>query len=134
MASQVDATQPKHGSIFSVMQGSLVTSSLIRKTRENEVANEGCRFGEEEETYNIVAAHGYFGWLIFQCANFNNFCSLLFFLAAACPFLDDDSSKAAKKRCKRRRPEPPKSRHMRNVDLDRTVQNKKSRTRDVFAV
>jgi hypothetical protein len=39
---------------------------LIRETTENESANEGYRFGQEEETYNIVAAHGYFGRLIFQ--------------------------------------------------------------------
>jgi photosystem II P680 reaction center D1 protein len=44
----------------------LVTSSLIRETTENESANEGYRFGQEEETYNIVAAHGYFGRLIFH--------------------------------------------------------------------
>ena len=37
--------------------GSLVTSSLIRETTENESANNGYRFGQEEETYNIVAAH-----------------------------------------------------------------------------
>jgi hypothetical protein len=36
----------------------------------------------EEETYNIVAAHGYFGRLIFQYASFNNSRSLHFFLAA----------------------------------------------------
>ncbi|KAJ3675033.1 hypothetical protein LUZ61_021840 [Rhynchospora tenuis] len=48
------------GSLFSAMHGSLVTSSLIRETTENESANEGYRFGQEEETYNIVAAHGYF--------------------------------------------------------------------------
>jgi hypothetical protein len=41
---------------------------LIRETTENESANEGYRFGQEEETYNIVAAHGYFGRLIFQYA------------------------------------------------------------------
>ncbi|KAJ4731104.1 Photosystem II protein D1 [Rhynchospora pubera] len=52
------------GSLFSAMHGSLVTSSLIRETTENESANEGYRFGQEEETYNIVAAHGYFGRLI----------------------------------------------------------------------
>jgi hypothetical protein len=46
------------------MHGSLVTSSLIRETTENESANEGYRFGQEEENYNIVAAHGYFGRLI----------------------------------------------------------------------
>jgi photosystem II P680 reaction center D1 protein len=44
------------GSLFSAMHGSLVTSSLIRETTENESANEGYRFGQEEETYNIVAA------------------------------------------------------------------------------
>ena len=32
----------------------------------------GYKFGQEEETYNIVAAHGYFGHLIFQYASFNN--------------------------------------------------------------
>ena len=45
------------GSLFSAMHGSLVTSSLIRETTENESANAGYRFGQEEETYNIVAAH-----------------------------------------------------------------------------
>jgi hypothetical protein len=64
------------------MHGSLVTSSLIRETTENESANEGYRFGQEEETYNSVAAHGYFGRLIFQYASFNNSRSLHFFLAA----------------------------------------------------
>jgi hypothetical protein len=54
------------GSRFSAMPGCLVKSSLIRETTENESANEGYRFGQEEETYNIVAAHGYFGRLIFQ--------------------------------------------------------------------
>merc|ERR1712210_295333 len=54
------------GSLFSAMHGSLVTSSLIRETTENESTNYGYKFGQEEETYNIVAAHGYFGRLIFQ--------------------------------------------------------------------
>ncbi|CAN6472596.1 unnamed protein product [Victoria cruziana] len=70
------------GSLFSTMHGSLVTSSLIRKTTEDESANEGYKFGQEEETYNIVAAHGYFGQLIFQYASFNNSHSLHFFLVA----------------------------------------------------
>ena len=52
------------------------------KLRKNESANAGYRFGQEEETYNIVAAHGYFGRLIFQYASFNNSRSLHFFLAA----------------------------------------------------
>jgi hypothetical protein len=64
------------------MHGSLVTSSLIRETTENESANEGYRFGQEEETYNIVAAPGYVGRLILQYAIFNNSRSLHFFFAA----------------------------------------------------
>jgi len=70
------------GSLFSAMHGSLVTSSLIRETTENESSNNGYKFGQEEETYNIVAAHGYFGRLIFQYASFNNSRALHFFLAA----------------------------------------------------
>jgi photosystem II P680 reaction center D1 protein len=42
------------GSLFSAMHGSLVTSSLIRETTENESTNYGYKFGQEEETYNIV--------------------------------------------------------------------------------
>ncbi|MFN5854309.1 MAG: photosystem II q(b) protein [Pseudanabaenaceae cyanobacterium] len=68
--------------LFSAMHGSLVTSSLIRETTENESQNKGYKFGQAEETYNIVAAHGYFGRLIFQYASFNNSRSLHFFLAA----------------------------------------------------
>ena len=69
-------------SLFSAMHGSLVTSSLIRETTESESTNYGYKFGQEEETYNIVAAHGYFGRLIFQYASFNNSRALHFFLAA----------------------------------------------------
>merc|ERR1719201_2583248 len=69
------------GSLFSAMHGSLVTSSLIRETSENESANAGYKFGQDGETYNIVAAHGYFGRLIFQYASFNNSRALHFFLA-----------------------------------------------------
>jgi photosystem II P680 reaction center D1 protein len=70
------------GALFSAMHGSLVTSSLIRETTEDISQNYGYKFGQEEETYNIVAAHGYFGRLIFQYASFNNSRSLHFFLAA----------------------------------------------------
>ena len=70
------------GSLFSAMHGSLVTSSLVRETTEDISQNYGYKFGQEEETYNIVAAHGYFGRLIFQYASFNNSRSLHFFLAA----------------------------------------------------
>ena len=58
----------------------LVTSSLISETNEFESTNYGYKFGQEQETYNIVAAHGYFGRLIFQYASFNNSRSLHFFL------------------------------------------------------
>ena len=70
------------GAFFSAMHGSLVTSSLVRETTEDVSQNQGYKFGQEEETYNIVAAHGYFGRLIFQYASFNNSRSLHFFLAA----------------------------------------------------
>ena len=60
------------GSLFSAMYGSLVTSSLVRETTEQESHNKGYKLGQEEETHNIVAAHGYFGRLIFQYASFNN--------------------------------------------------------------
>ena len=46
------------GSLFSAMHGSLVASSLVRETTETESQNYGYKFGQEEETYNIVAAHG----------------------------------------------------------------------------
>ncbi len=69
------------GSLFNAMHGSLVTStsSLIRKATES--TNVGYKFSQEEETYNIIVVHGYFGRLIFQYASFNNFRSLHFFLA-----------------------------------------------------
>ena len=71
---------------FTVLRdhGSLVTSSLVRETTENESQNYGYKFGQEEETYNIVLAHGYFGRLIFQYGSFNNSRSLHFFLKVAC--------------------------------------------------
>jgi photosystem II P680 reaction center D1 protein len=70
------------GSLFSAMHGSLVTSTLLAETSEDQSLNEGYRFGQENETYSIVAAHSYFGRLIFQYASFNNSRSLHFFLAA----------------------------------------------------
>jgi len=70
------------GSLFCAMHGSLVTSSLIRETSDTESQNYGYKFGQEAETYNILAAHGYFGRLIFQYASFNNSRWLHFFLAA----------------------------------------------------
>merc|ERR1719253_868001 len=70
------------GSLFSAMHGSLVTSSLLAETAGDLSLNVGYNFGQEDETYSISAAHGYFGRLIFQYASFNNSRSLHFFLAA----------------------------------------------------
>ncbi len=70
------------GALFSAMHGSLVTSSLMRATSETESINSGYKFGQQEETYNIVAAHGYLGRVFFQYASFNNSRSLHFVLAA----------------------------------------------------
>merc|ERR1719226_389594 len=67
-------------SLFSAMHGSLVTSSLLAETRLEVLLNAGYNFGQEDETYSISAAHGYFGRLIFQYASFNNSRSLHFFL------------------------------------------------------
>ena len=51
--------------LFSATHESLVASLLISETDEFESANYGYKFGQEQETYNIVAAHGSFGRLIF---------------------------------------------------------------------
>ena len=68
------------GSLFSAMHGSLVTSSLLAESRHEVSLNIGYNFGQEDETYSISGAHGYFGRLIFQYASFNNSRSLHFFL------------------------------------------------------
>ena len=70
------------GALISATHGSLVTSSLIRETTENESQNYGYKFGQEEETYNLVSAHGYLGRLLFQYASFNNSRSLHFVMAS----------------------------------------------------
>jgi photosystem II P680 reaction center D1 protein len=70
------------GSLFSAMHGSLVTSSLLAETSGDMSLNVFYNFGQEDETYSISAAHGYFGRLIFQYASFNNSRSLHFFLAS----------------------------------------------------
>jgi len=70
------------GALISATHGSLVTSSLIRETTEQESQSNGYKFGQSEETYNLVAAHGYLGRLLFQYASFNNSRSLHFVMAA----------------------------------------------------
>ena len=58
----------------------LLLPHLLRKRQTTVSQNYGYKFGQDEETYNIVAAHGYFGRLIFQYASFNNSRALHFFL------------------------------------------------------
>jgi photosystem II P680 reaction center D1 protein len=70
------------GALLAALHGSLVSSSLVRETTELESINLGYKFGQEEETYNIVAAQAYFGRLIFQYASFSNSRSIHFILAA----------------------------------------------------
>jgi photosystem II P680 reaction center D1 protein len=69
------------GSLFSAMHGSLVTSTLLSESELFQSLNAGYTFGQEDETYSISSAHGYFGRLLFQYASFNNSRSLHFFLA-----------------------------------------------------
>jgi photosystem II P680 reaction center D1 protein len=69
-------------SLFSAMHGSLVTGSLLSETFGDLSLNFGYQFGQDDETYSISAAHGYFGRLIFKYASFNNSRSLHFLLAA----------------------------------------------------
>ena len=59
------------GALFSAMHGSLVTSSLVRESTETESQKRDSKY-KQEQTYNIVAAQGYFGRLIFQYVSFNN--------------------------------------------------------------
>ena len=43
-----------------------VTSFLVRKSTENDSQNRDYKLGQQEETYSILTAHGYFGCLTFQ--------------------------------------------------------------------
>ncbi|UPM51212.1 photosystem II q(b) protein [Synechococcus sp. A10-1-5-1] len=60
------------GSLLAALHGSLVTSSLVRETTEAESINRGYAFGQKETTYNLVAAHAYFGRLVFPYAASDN--------------------------------------------------------------
>jgi photosystem II P680 reaction center D1 protein len=70
------------GSFLSAMHGSLVTSTIIRETTEQVSQNNGYKFGQQEETYNLVAAHAYLGRVVWQYVSFDNSRSLHFVLAA----------------------------------------------------
>ena len=57
-----------------------MTLSLITKTTKNEFSNKGYKFDQDDETYNIVVAHGYFSRLIFQYGSLDISHSLHFFI------------------------------------------------------
>ncbi|MHC0061729.1 Photosystem Q(B) protein 1 [Nostoc sp. UIC 10890] len=48
------------GALFSSLHGSLVTSTLIRKTDENESINAGYKLGQKQFTYKYLAGHSSF--------------------------------------------------------------------------
>jgi hypothetical protein len=71
-------------SLFNAMHGSLVTSSLTHETTENESTNYGYKFGQEEESYNIIAARETvtaedYGWLSTAVAANSTLCKGVLF-------------------------------------------------------
>ncbi|WP_013323757.1 photosystem II q(b) protein [Gloeothece verrucosa] len=79
------------GALLSSVHGSLVSSSLIKETTEQECGtssapqsiNQGYRFGQQETTYNLVAGHqGYLGRLLFPGLGLRNSRSIHFLIAA----------------------------------------------------
>lgn len=71
------------GAMLSAIHGSLVTSSLIRETTDEESANLGYRFGQQETTYNLFASHGsYLGHVLIPTTAMTNSRAVHFLLAA----------------------------------------------------
>ncbi|ACK70003.1 photosystem q(b) protein [Gloeothece citriformis PCC 7424] len=71
------------GALLSSLHGSLVTSSLVQETTEEESINQGYRFGQQETTYNLLAGHeGYLGRLLVPGLGLRNSRSLHFIIAA----------------------------------------------------
>ncbi|MGQ9837188.1 MAG: photosystem II q(b) protein [Cyanobacteriota bacterium] len=71
------------GALLAALHGSLVTSSLIRETSEEESQNAGYRFGQQEVTYNFLAGHyGFLGRLWIPSLGFKNSRSVHFWMAA----------------------------------------------------
>jgi hypothetical protein len=60
------------GALLAALHGSLVTSTVIRETTEDESINRGYLFGQREPTYNLVAAHAYLGRVIMPYATSDN--------------------------------------------------------------
>ncbi len=70
------------GAFCCAMHGSLVTSTLVRKTGENESINAGYRFGQKEATYRFDVAQTYQHRTWGRYLTFPNSRSLHFMLAA----------------------------------------------------
>jgi len=71
------------GALLSATHGSLVMASLVRETSDQESANVGYRFGQQETTYNLIAGHtGYLGRLLIPPFAFRNSRSIHFLMAA----------------------------------------------------
>lgn len=70
------------GALLSAMHGSLVTSTLIRKSSDEESINVGYKLGQKTSTYSFPASQRYLRRLSFGRLSFPNSRSLHFFLAA----------------------------------------------------
>ncbi|SRR5579883_199692 len=71
------------GALLSVLHGSLVTSTLIRKPGKNELINNEYKFGQPEVTYNFLAGHySFLGRLLIPPFGSQNHRSFHFILAA----------------------------------------------------
>lgn len=71
------------GAFLISLHGSLVTSTLIRTTKENESPNAGYKFGQKYVTYNYLAGHyGFLGRLLIPWFGSQNHRSFHLLLAA----------------------------------------------------
>ncbi|MUG93588.1 Photosystem Q(B) protein 1 [Scytonema sp. UIC 10036] len=71
------------GALLSVLHGSLVTSTLIHTTTENESPNAGYKFSQSNVTYNYLAGHnGFLGRLLIPWFGSQNHRTFHFLLAA----------------------------------------------------
>lgn len=71
------------GALLSALHGSLVASTLIRQTQENESVNAGYKLGQSQMTYHYLAGHyGFLGRLLVPWFASQNHRAFHFFLAA----------------------------------------------------
>lgn len=71
------------GAFFAALHGSLMTSTIIRKTSENEPHTTGYKFGQKEKTYSFAAGYyGYLGRLLIPALATRNSRIIAFIMAA----------------------------------------------------